>query len=368
MKHRLTQKMVRDAVPGKIADGDGLWLWTKESGAQSWFLRINEDGKRKEIGLGGTKDVTLQEARAKAEAYRAAPSVPELKSAPTFAEVQVAFLHLQAPKWRNPKSRAQWDSSLKAYARPLQRMRVTDIATADVVKCLTPIWHAKPETARRVAGRVRQILSYCIAMGYRPAPNPAAWESNLEHILPRQNRNKGHHAAVPVEDAEVVFHQLWQRRGKGTGYAALCFTILGAFRSGEVRHLTWDEVQDDRIVIPAAKMKAGRDHRVPLTPVMRELLPPRGTGLVFPGTKGAPLSDMTLAACHKRLGIDATVHGWRSTFADWAVVSGKDHRLVEDALAHQLGSEVERAYRRTDYYDRRVDLMRQWEFFLFGAV
>lgn len=368
---KLTAIQIRNAKPGRLADGNGLFLITKASGTQSWSLRIMVDGKRKEIGLGSTRELTLKQARDKADELRVTakqtktlPRKPA--TAPTFHEAAETFIDLNAGKWKHDKSVPQWRNSLATYAKPILNLSVDQITTPDVVQCLLPIWTSKAPTAERVLRRIRQVLSYSIAMGQRPGPNPAEWRDNLSHILPAQKASDSHFAAVPVKEARAVFQELWQRRDKGNSYRALCFTVLGAFRSGEVRNMVWSDLDSDHVLIPGNRMKAGKDHRVPLTDAMRELLPHRmaSTELVFPGNRDKTLSDMSLSACHRRLDIDATVHGWRSTFADWANEQGFNRDHIDDALAHQVGNAVSRAYRRGDYMEQRREIMQAWANFL----
>lgn len=385
--HKLAARTVKSAGPGMHSDGGGLFLAVKGAGARSWVFRFTVDGRKREIGLGSAGAVSLAEARQRAQEARDTVAVggdpladrrpaqrpQRQRQVPTFAEAADRYIRDHAPTWRSPKSSAQWRSSLTAYAAPLMPMAVTEIDVADVESCIGPIWLDKPETASRVRGRIERILGGCIARKERPGPNPAALSDNLEHILPkRRQRRVRHHAAVPIAEAQDAFAAIWKRRQTGAGTAALIAVALTALRSGEVRGLRWTDLQDDVVVIPADRMKAGRVHRVPVTPFLASWLrvQPRVEGVVFYGQRsGRPLSDMTLAMAMRRAELgDYTPHGWRSTFRDWAGAEGWDSDLAEDQLAHTVGSSVARAYRRADFLDRRRPMMEAWEEWITARV
>lgn len=302
-------------------------------------------------------------------------AAPEPRRGRTFRAAMRAYIEAHHATWSNAKHSAQWESSLERHAGALMRMDVAAIGTADVESVLAPIWLTKCETASRVRQRIERILSAAIARGDRPGPNPAALRDNLEFILPPQSKVRAvkHHAAVPWQDAPEAFRSILARRSKGVGYQALVTLCLTACRSGEVRHLKWDDLGTDTIQIPAERMKARRLHRVPITgplAVHLSTLPSiAGTALVHPGTAVRPISDMTMGKALRNAGWpDATPHGWRSSFADWAADAGWGRDLIEDQLAHQIGDATERAYRRGDFLDRRRPMMAAWARYLVGGL
>lgn len=383
--NKLTARGVAAAKDGMHSDGGGLYLRVKGA-SRVWVFRFTHDGRKREMGMGRVALVSLASAREKAAAAREqvgqgidpiaskpapAPVPQPVSRSVTFADAMRKYIRAHHQTWSNAKHSAQWESSLESYAGSIMRKPVADITTADVETLLAPIWLTKIETASRVRQRVERILSASIARGDRPGPNPAALRDNFEHILSSQKKLKQvkHHAAVPWQDAPAAFQSILARRAKGIGYQALITVCFTACRSGEVRHLQWDDVQDDTLSIPAARMKARRDHRVPISgPLAAHLsaLPHiAGTPLIHSGTGGKPMSDMTMAKALRNAGWpDATPHGWRSTFSDWANAEGWSRDLIEDQLAHQIGSGVERAYRRSDYLDRRRPLMDAWAAYL----
>ncbi len=370
--HKLTARGVATAGPGMHSDGGGLFLRVKGNG-RSWVFRYTERGRKREKGLGPASAVSLAEARKRAAAAREAVTDGRdpidggtaAREAVTFEQAMASYITAHHQTWSNAKHSAQWESSLRRHAGPLMGLRVDQVTTADVEAVLTPIWLTKVETAGRVRQRVERILSASIARGDRPGPNPAALRDNLEHILPRQKHVVRHHAAVTVAEAPRVFRVALDRRGRGIGYQALVVVMLTASRSGEVRHMRWTDIQGDTLVIPAQRMKARRPHRVPISGPLAVFLSslPRmaGTDLILPGTAGRPMSDMTMAKALRNAGWgDATPHGMRSTFSTWANEAAWSRDLVEDALAHRIGSDVERAYRRGDFLERRRPLMESW--------
>ena len=385
--HKLTARAVKAAGVGMHSDGGGLFLAVKSAGARSWVFRFTVDGRKRELGLGSAGAVSLAEARQRAQEARdvvsagsdpladrkAAQRPARARQVPTFAEAADRHIRGHGPTWRSPKSATQWRSSLDMYAAPLMPMAVTEIDVADVESCIGPIWLSKPETASRVRGRIERILGGCIARKERPGPNPAALRDNLEHILPRRRQRRvRHHAAVPLDAAQDAFAAIWQRRNAGMGTAALIVVALAALRSGEVRGLEWADIEGDVVTIGADRMKAFREHRVPVTPFLADVLQaqPRVGQWVFYGQRsGRPLSDMALAMSMRRAGLgDYTPHGWRSTFRDWAASEGWDGDLAEDQLAHTVGSAVSRAYRRQDFLARRRPMMQAWESWLIAHV
>jgi integrase len=271
-------------------------------------------------------------------------------------------------QWRNPKHRAQWRMTLETYAAPLRAKRVSEIDTNDVLKVLTPLWTQIPETASRLRGRIERVLDYARARGWRTGENPALWRGHLRNVLPAPIKlGRGHHAAMPYADVPAFMERL--RVLTGISSRALEFLILTAGRSGEIREARWEEVDLDTAVwsIPAGRMKAGREHRVPLVPRAVEIL--KGmqrlqvSEYIFPGqSPGRPLSLMAFEMLLRRLKTDAyTVHGFRSSFRDWAGdQTDYPREVAEAALAHSVGDATERAYRRGDALAKRRALMEAW--------
>lgn len=370
--NKLTARKVKFAKDGTIGDGGGLYLRTRK-GRSTWMFRTTVDGKSRDIGLGA---LSLTEARSRATEMREsvasgeilAPATPVAQT-PTFREAMDRYLHLRGAEWSNSKHAAQWPSSLGTYAKNLMRMPVDQITTRDVAACLIPIWHTKQETASRVRQRIERILSATIALGERSGPNPAVLRDNLELVLGKQKQIVKHHAALPFVDAPECFSRMWQARDTGQGARGVLLVMLTALRSGEVRGLRWDDIDGDVITIPAERMKARRPHRVPITGKLAELLDEMPhmahSPLILPSSRNGIISDATIKAAMKRQGYGAyTPHGFRSTFSDWAHSNDWPNRHVEDALAHTIGSAVERAYRRADYLEQRRPLMDSWERFL----
>ncbi|MEP9399075.1 integrase arm-type DNA-binding domain-containing protein [Mesorhizobium sp. KR2-14] len=361
--------------PGRHSDGGGLYLNVAPSGSKSWLFMWVRDGKRREMGLGPYPAVTLAKARAKAVEYRAAvedgrdPIIERNKEAePTFAECVDQFLASMESSWRNEKHRAQWRMTLTAYCKPIQTRKVSAIDTADVLEVLTPIWKEKAETASRLRGRIERVLDFAKAKGWRTGENPALWRGHLKNVLPaRQRLTRGHHAAMPYRDVPQLITRL--RASEAMAARALEFLILTAARSGEVLGVQWPEIDFERAIwtVPANRMKAGKEHRVPLTEralaILKSLHDVRGSTYVFPGHKvGRPLSGMAMEMLLRRLKVeDVTVHGFRSSFRDWAGDATTFPReIAEAALAHEIGNVVERAYRRGDAIEKRRRLMIAW--------
>lgn len=396
--NRLTARLVASIrEPGRYADGGGLYLLVT-SRQKSWTFVYVRQGRRRELGLGSAATVSLADARRKAEAIRRqlADGVDPLaakqeaerdRRTPTFGEMADRHIAAMEPSWRNDKHRAQWAMTLgrsrdrdgnltgQGYCLELANRRVDEITTEDVLAVLKPIWSTKPETASRVRGRIEAVLDAAKAAGYRTGENPATWRGHLALLLPRRQKLKrGHHPAMPYADVPPFMARL--RTAPGMGALALRFAILTAARSGEVRGARWAEIDlDERTwTVPAARMKGGRPHRVPLSEpavkILRELAVMRpedddGSALVFPGLRGRPLSDMSLSAVLRRLGFGhVTVHGFRSSFRDWAGDRTNFPREVaEAALAHVIGG-VEGAYRRSDAFEKRRRLMDAWGAYL----
>lgn len=363
--------------PGRHADGGNLYLNVTPSGARSWVFLYMRAGRQREMGLGSALDVGLAEARELAaehrRAIRAGNDPLDLRkttsSKPTFGAMAEELIGSMEAGWRNPKHRAQWRSTLKTYAASLNGLAVDQITTADVLEVLKPIWTKKPETASRVRGRIAAVLDAAKAKGYRTGDNPAAWTGHLKNLLPaRAKLTRGHHAAMPIDDVPAFITIL--REAPGIAARALEFTILTAVRSGETLGATWGEIDLDRSVwtIPAIRMKAGVEHRVPLADrvvdILREMEATRldDNEFVFPGARrGKGLSNMALDMTLRRLKVDVTVHGFRSTFRDWASErTSFPPDVAEMALAHTVRNKVEAAYRRGDLFEKRRELMNEW--------
>jgi integrase len=385
----------------------GLLLQCTKGGARTWLLRTVVGTKRREMGLGGYPDVPLADAvrrarEAKEKIRNGIDPVEERKAARaalaaqqarglTFGDAVDRYCASKLDAFRNAKHRAQWETTLKTYAGPeLGPMLVADIAVQDVLRVLEPIWRTKTETAARLRGRIEAVLAWATVAGHRTGDNPARWAGNLKEMLPAASKVKAgdNHPAVQLDDAARWFAALRER--EGTGSRALEFLALTACRSGEVRGATWAEIDLDKAlwVIPAARMKMRREHRVPLTADAVTLLKglPRfkDNPRVFPAARGGALSDMTLSAAMRRLHdaekkadgagfIDraskrpAVPHGLRSTFRDWvADRTTFPGEMAEVALAHRVSNAVEAAYRRGDMIEKRRAMMTAWAGFLAG--
>jgi integrase len=376
MAGHLNARKVETAKPGKYGDGANLYLVVSKTGARKWVLRFTWRGKPKEMGLGSAANVSLADARDKAATARRKISqginpIEERKresGIPTFGEVADDVRQSLSEGFRNEKHKAQWKSTLENYAAPLRAKPVDTIETDDVVEVLKPIWTVKPETASRVRGRIEKVLDAAKAKGFRDGENPARWRGHLDHLLPRRSKlARGHHAAMPYEDVAGFIARL--RTRQATAALALELCILTAARSGEILGMQWSEIDLDKEVwtVPANRMKAGREHRVPLSPravaVLRQLDELKAGEFVFPGqARNKPISSMAMEMMLRRMKIeDATVHGFRSSFRDWAGnVSNFPREVVETALAHVIGDKAEQAYRRSDALEKRRKLMDQW--------
>ncbi len=372
---------------------DGLLLQVTPTGARSWLLRATVKGKRRQIGLGSYPDVTLAQARERARGvkdiiWQGIDPLAE-KRRLTFAQAMEKTLEARTAEFRNEKHKKQWRSTLDTYAVPvLGDMTVSDIGVSDVLRVLEPIWSTKTETASRLRGRIEAVLSWATVGGHRTGDNPARWRGNLDAVLPKPGKvaKVKHNPALSLADAADWFTDLRKRDGMAT--RALEFVALTAARSGEVRGATWAEIDLDAGVwiIPAERMKAGKEHRVPLTQeavaLLNALPRMKGSDYVFPAARGGALSDMALSACMKRIneardggyldprsGRPAVPHGLRSTFRDWAAERTEFERdMAEIALAHNVGSTVERAYRRGDMIEKRRQMMAAWARFLKGEA
>ena len=363
----------------------GLALKVSVTGARSWILRATVGNRRRDIGLGGYPDVTLAGAREAArnarskikegidpvDDARAARSklIAEAVSGILFDEAASKYITAHEAGWKNTKHASQWRNTLETYAFPvIGKMRVKDIQTAHVMQVLEPIWTAKPETASRVRSRIELVLDWAKVRGYRKGENPARWKGHIDKLLPKRSEvaSVEHHAALPFREIGAFMVSL--RKVEGMGARALEFAILTAARSGEVRGATWSEIDLEGATwtIPAERMKAKKEHRIPLADAALELLRilPRmvGTDLVFPSSRNEMLSDMTLSAVLRRMGrSDITGHGFRSTFRDWAgETTAYPREVIEHALAHRLKDKAEAAYQRGTLFDKRRRLMDDW--------
>jgi integrase len=374
---------------GWHADGGNLYLFVRGN-SRTWVFRYTApDGKRRNMGLGSIDDVPLVRARAMARDLRSqvkdplAPVDPietaradkikrrtEKAKQATFKDCAEAFIEAKRAGWSNVKHAAQWSSTLETYAYPtIGSLPVADVDTALVVKILQPIWATKTETATRLRGRIESILDWAKTSGFRTGDNPAAWRGHLENLLAKPNdvATIVHFAALPFVELSAFMEKL--RGVQGLGARALELAIFTAARSGEIRGATWEEIDlvNKVWVIPANRMKARKEHRVPLSPqavkLLKGLPSHNNGGLLFPSSKPSlPLSNMTLAAVLKRMErSDLTAHGFRSTFRDWAAeVTHYPSEMAEMALAHTVSDKVEAAYRRGDMFDKRRHMMNEW--------
>ncbi|CDX45287.1 Phage-related integrase [Mesorhizobium sp. SOD10] len=365
--------------PGRHSDGGGLYLNVSPSGSKSWLFMWVRNGKRREMGFGAYPGITLASARRKAIEYRAAvaegrdPIAEKAKDAePTFGECADKFLASMEASWRNDKHRAQWRMTLTEYCGTIRTKRVSEVGTDEVLEILLPIWNSKPETASRLRGRIERVLDFAKAKGWRTGENPALWRGHLKNVLPaRQRLSRGHHAAMPYVDVPPFIKRL--RNAEAMAARALEFLILTAARSGEVYGAEWSEFDLDKAlwVIPAERMKAAVEHRVPLSPpaldIVKSLYESRlSNRYVFPGQRtNRPLSSAAMEMLMRRMKVDAyTVHGFRSAFRDFAGdETGFPREIAEAALSHRVGDATERAYRRADAVEKRRKLMSAWAAF-----
>jgi integrase len=366
--------------PGRYADGNGLYLVVDPSGAKRWLLRTVVQGRRRDIGLGSFQLVSLAEARDKALQYRKLareggdPLEVKRKARrhiPTFVEAAEAVHVEHKVAWKNGKHVAQWINTLEQYVIPaIGEKRVDQIDTPDVLRVLSPIWLTKPATALRVRQRIGTVLDWAKAAGFRSGDNPV---EGVTKGLPRQPDRMEHHAAIPYGEVASFIERLHTMKVDEPGRLAFEFLILTAARSNEVFGAKWGEIDLDKGVwtIPASRMKAGREHRVPLTPRCIEILQrakelSAGSEYVFPGRSGKkPLSNTVFLKALQRMGLDITAHGFRSAFRDWAAEQTNFPREVcEMALAHSIKDKVEAAYRRGDLFEKRRELMAKWAQFV----
>ena len=404
--------------PGKHFDGNGLFLRVQANGSKQWVQRIVIRGKRCELGLGSPPAISLATARKLALENRGKAMLGgdplqdrrEARAGLTFAEAKEKYLAAKLDEFRNDKHRKQWEATLETYAIPiLGPKRVSEISVQDVLKVLEPIWQGKTETASRLRGRIESVLSWATVAGHRVGDNPARWKGNLSELLPKAAKvaKSDNQPALALADVPRWWADLSQRDGMAA--RALEFLTLTAARSGEVRGMTWEELDlgaPDKTdatdkspvatlatsatwTVPASRMKNGREHRVALTPeavaILKSLPRREDSPFVFHAPMGGALSDMTISAVMRRmqeteskagrLGYldprnkrSAVPHGLRSTFRQWAAERGYPRDMAEIALAHFIGSDVERAYQRSDMLERRRAMMAAWAGFLRNEV
>jgi integrase len=373
---RLSARAIQSAKErGLYADGKGLYLRVGPTGSKSWIYRYRVADRQHDLGLGPYPEIGLAGARERAMVQRRLrlnghdpltvrrSAALDTVAAVTFAEAAERYIVAHAAGWRGGKNESQWRQSLTDYAIPtLGKLPVPVIDVGLVLKVIEPIWTEKPETASRVRGRIESILDWATARGYRSGENPARWRGHLENLLPARSkvRKVEHHAALPFAEIGAFMAEL--RQQQGTAARALEFTILTGARSGEVLGARWDEF--DLLakvwIVPTGRMKAAKEHRVPLADAAIAALPERTGDIVFPGVKpGQPVNVTALWKAIKRPGL--TVHGFRSTFSQWAAErTSYPFEVREMALAHTVGSTVERSYQRSDLFERRRRLMDDW--------
>lgn len=384
-RHKLTEAGIkRIDQAGIYSDGDGLFLRVRKGGSRQWFFIFKRHGNRTEIGLGGygqgTAPVSLALAREKAEAIRgklARGVDPRGEKKPprviTFKHCLDELLTSKEGGWKNDKHRAQWHMTLNDYAKPLHDMPISEIAIGDVKACLMPHWQDRPVTADRLRGRIQAVVDYGIAHGWRTAHNPARWQGLLDKVMPpRRKMARGHHAALGYRDAPVMAKAL--RKSSGTAARAVEFLMLTAVRSGEARFATFDEIDFEARTwtIPAERMKADREHVVPLTDrainILQAMRQQSTSALIFAGAvNDRPISDTAMTKALRLASPDktATLHGLRSTFRDWCGDQTDFARdVAEAALAHAVSDKTEAAYRRQTALDKRRELMAAWEAYL----
>ncbi|QDG78330.1 site-specific integrase [Labrenzia sp. PHM005] len=371
--------------PGRFGDGGGLYLVISKSGSKTWSLIFQFGGKRKEMGLGPFPVVSLADARLAAASARtlikdgvnpiehrkANGSSKQL----TFGAFADSLLDDILVEFRNPKHKSQWRMTIREYAAPIRDKPVADIDTADVLEVLKPHWLERPETASRLRGRLERVFAAAIAKGLREKANPAIWKGHLDALLPRPKKlTRGHHKALDYERLPEFMKDL--RKHEGISALALELLILSVTRTSEVLNAKWAEIDLHKKIwtIPSSRMKAGKEHRIPLSPrslaILEKLKPfRRPCDFLFPGQReGRPLSYMSLTMQLRRMKFgDATIHGFRSSFRDWCGEETHYPReIAEQALAHSVGSAVERAYRRGDALEKRRELMLAWQTYCDG--
>ena len=376
-QNRLSAVRVRSLTKaGRYLDGNGLYLNVQPSGAKRWFLRVVVMGRRRDFGLGGLSVVSLAEAREEATKLRKivqqngdplAEREKEKSIVLTFKEAAREVHKIHSATWKNDKHKKQWITTLENYVFPtFGSLHVDNIGTPEILSVLNPIWLTKPETARRVRQRIHTVLEWAKASGFRSGDNPV---DGISKILPKQPVSKKHHTALPYKEVPIFIKSLRSINAEGIAPLAFEFLILTATRTSEVLNATWDEInlEDKTWTIPDSRMKNKREHRIPLQPRLIEILEEArklsgGSLYIFPNPHtGKPLSTMVFLMLLRRMKQDITAHGFRSSFRDWASERTNIPRDVcEAALAHSLKDKTEAAYKRTDLFDKRRELMDLW--------
>lgn len=387
--HKLTARKVSSTnKAGRYSDGAGLYLRVSTNGQKRWVLRYTPavGAKPREMGLGSASNgaVSLAQARVMAQQARSdlaegidpirqrqMQSPTEDGGIPLFGAFADEFVESQITSFRNEKHIAQWKMTLTKYAKPIRRKAIDEITTDDILAILKPIWLTKNVTANRLRGRIERVLNAAKARGLRSGENPAQWRGHLELLLPKQSKLKrGHFTAMDYKHVPQFIQELHTKEGMAA--LALEFLILAAARSGEVRFMEWDDLDIVQAIwtVPAEKMKAGKEHRVPLTSRMLEIIEQvkpftQDEQYVFPTRNGTAMSDAAMSSVLKRMNIsNATVHGFRSSFRDWVGdETNYPREVAEAALAHSVGDATERAYRRSDAFEKRKYLMDKWQTF-----
>ena len=383
---KLTKKLVENLGAGRHGDGNGLYLVVDPSGARRWIVRVVVKGQknkkgaplRTDFGLGGADIVTINQARERALEYRRMakqglnPRFNAQREIPTFEEFAQQVHIERMPTWKNAKHGQQWINTLRDYAFPkIGRMPIDAIDQPEVMMCLAPIWTEKHETAKRLAQRIKTVLDVAKSKGFRSGENPVTGIKDAQ-ALPKVKAKVKHHKAMDWKAVPAFYADL--RTRKAMAAKALMFTCLTGSRTSEALGLRWEELDlEARLwTCPAERMKGGEEHRVPLTDEMLAIIEPlkaMKSDYVFEGQKRhKPLSNMSMLMLLRRMQVDdVTVHGFRSTFRDWASeVSGVPREVAEMSLAHTVGSNVERAYARSDLLEKRRALMKRWSMFVSG--
>lgn len=387
-------KIKQNLKPGMYADGLGLYLKVRDGNSKSWIFRYRTGGKLRDMGLGPFHTVSLAEAREKAEVCRAMRlkgldplderyqqrKVEAIQATETitFEKCAEAYIATHRDGWKNGKHAEQWGATLQTYVYPVFKdIPVAAIDDALVLKVLKPIWKEKTETASRIRGRIENILDWARVMKYRTGENPARWRGHLDHLLPKRSRVSAiaHHAALPIDETPAFIQSL--QHEQTVVARAFEFCILNATRTNETMGMRWSEYDEKAQLwtVPGGRMKAGRDHRIPLAKrsqlILAEMQDIRTGDFVFPGgVPEKPLSSMAFLMLLRRLGRnDITAHGFRSTFRDWAAERTTfPNEVVEMALAHTIGNKVEAAYRRGDLFEKRRELAEAWAAFCAGSA
>lgn len=378
--NKLSDRSARTAVgPARLADGGGLFLLVDPGGSRRWLFRFRSAGREREAGFGSYPAVSLADARRRRDEARAlissggdpidAKRKAEVSTKPvmTFGAFADELIPTLSSGFRNAKHAAQWSSTINAYASSLRSKPIADVTTDDVLACLHPIWTVKTETASRLRGRIERVLDAAKARGLRTGENPARWRGHMDQLLPKPKKlRRGHHRALPYQDMPAFMTAL--RARSGVAARALEFLVMTAGRTSEVIEATWSEIDPDMRVwtVAGSRMKAGREHRVPLVDraieILAEMKAIRRGDFVFPSFRAdKPLSNGAFDALLERMAAPATAHGMRSAFRDFAGDETNHAReVLEAALAHSVGDETERAYRRGDALQKRRALMQDW--------